>query len=258
MSGEDSSSTRCRRRAAWLWSRRRATLVGVSRAVHGSRWIDPALPAELNHSSQHRTAGIILHSDLLAADEIETVKGLPVTTAARTAFDLGRRKGLTRAVIRLDALIRATDVQSADVGLLAERHRGARGIVQLRRALTLVDAGAESPQETRTRLVLTNAGLAPERTQIDVYDRDGYHVGRVDMGWATWKVGVEYDGTHHWADPRQRARDIDRQAELEAQGWRIIRVSADILRIRPISIVVRVWQALQAAGAPIAAPNLNL
>lgn len=246
-------------RAAWLWSGRRATLVGVSAAaVHGTRWIDPALPAELNHSSQHKTAGIILHSDALAADEIETAKGLPVTTAARTAFDLGRRKGLTSAVIRLDALMRATGVQSADVGLLAERHRGSRGIVQLRQVLALVDAGAESPQKTRTRLVLTNAGLAPERTQIDVYDRDGYHIGRVDMGWATWKVGVEYDGTHHWADPRQRARDIDRQAELEALGWRIIRVSADILRVRPASIVIRVWQALRAAGASIAAPNLNL
>lgn len=71
------------------------------------------------------------------------------------------------------------------------------------------------------------------------------------MGWKTWKVDVEYDGDQHWTDPRQRSRDIDRQADLEAFGWRIVRVSADILREGPATIAVRVWQALQAAGASI-------
>ena len=142
-------------------------------------------------------------------------------------------------------------------GVSAAALHGSLWIVQLRTALKLVDPGSESPQETRTRLVLTNAGLPPEATQIEVYDRHGYHVGRIDMGWETWKVGVEYDGAHHWSDPRQRSRDIDRQVELESLGWRIIRVSADILRDRPATIAVRVWHALQAAGAPVPAPNLN-
>ncbi len=171
-----------------------------------------------------------------------------MTTAARTAFDLGRRKGLTLAVIRLDALMHATGVKAEDTASLIARRPGARGLVQLREAIALADAGAESPQETRTRLVLTKAGFRPERTQIDVFDSFGYHVGRIDMGWDTWKVGIEYDGAQHWTDPAQRARDIDRQAELENLGWRIIRVSADMLRDRPSTIVVRTRQALRAAG----------
>jgi hypothetical protein len=122
------------------------------------------------------------------------IRGIPVTTAARTAFELGRRYGVTLAVIRLDALMQATDVKTVDVDGLIDRHRGSRGIVQLREAIGLVDAGAESPQETRTRLVLTAAGLRPQRTQIDVFDRFADHVGRIDMGWDDWKVGVEYDG----------------------------------------------------------------
>jgi hypothetical protein len=245
--------------AAWLWSGRRATVVGYSAAaLHGSRWIEPRLPAELSHASQHKTAGIVLHCNTLGADEIATIGDIPVTSPARTAFDLGRRRGLVVAVIRLDALMRATRVTAADVAALAANHRGARGVVQLRKAVELADAGAESPQETRTRLVLTEAGLPPEGTQIDVFDRDGYHVGRIDMGWRTWKVGVEYDGQQHWTDPVQRARDIDRLAGLEAQGWRIIRVSAEMLRTNPTTIVVRVWQALQAAGAPLPPPTLNL
>ncbi|MDT5014817.1 MAG: hypothetical protein QOD39_977 [Mycobacterium sp.] len=235
--------------AAWLWSGRRATVVSVSAAaILGSKWIDTRLPAELNQSSQHKTRGIVLRNDTLLPNEITTVRGIPVTTAPRTAFDLGRRYGRTLAVIRVDALIQATGLRLADVDALIDRHRGARGVGQLREVLKLADHGAESPQETRTRLVLTDAGLRPSETQINVFTRWGRHVRRIDMGWRKWKVGVEYDGEQHWTDSRIRARDIDSQAELAALGWRIIRVSAEMLRFRPATIVERTREALRSAS----------
>jgi very-short-patch-repair endonuclease len=238
--------------AAWLWSGRRATVAGLSAAaLLGTRWIDAKRPAELNQLSRHKTKGIILHSDELWDDESCFVRGVPVTTAARTAFDLGRRRGLTTAVIRLDTLMQATKVKPSEVELIADRHRGARGTVQLREALGLADAGAESPQETRTRLVLTAAGLRPQRTQIEIINRFGGYVHRIDMGWVDWRVGVEYDGIQHWTDPDVRSRDIDWQAEAEALGWRIIRVSSDMLRYRQATIVERTRTALRAAGAPV-------
>lgn len=238
--------------AAWLWSERRATAAGLSAAaLHGALWIDAKLPAEINQPHRHKTNGILLHSDKLADDEVCVANRVPATTPAWTAYDLGRRRGLTTAVIRVDALMQATDLKPADIQLLVDRHRGARGIVQLREAISLSDAGAESPQETRTRLVLTNAGLRPQRTQIDVFRRFGDHVGRIDMGWDDWLVGVEYDGKQHWTDPAVRTRDIDKQAEYEALGWRIIRVSGDMLRYRPHVIVARTRAALRAAGAPV-------
>jgi hypothetical protein len=237
--------------AAWLWSRRQATVAGLSAAaLQGTLWIDAKLPAELNQPHRHKTNGILLHSDKLADDEVCVISGVPATTPARTAFDLGRRRGLTTAVIRLDALMQATNLKPTDVEVLANRHRGARGIVQLREAIGLSDAGAESPQETRTRLVLTDAGLRPERTQIEVFNRFGEFVGRIDMGWDEWLVGVEYDGIQHWTEPAVRTKDIDKQAEYEGLGWRIVRVSADMLRYRPSTIVARTRAALGAAGAP--------
>ena len=172
----------------------------------------------------------------------------PVTKAARTAFDIGRRRGLTTAIIRLDALLRATGVKADEVQALADRHQGARGVVQLRKALELADGGAESPQETRTRLLLIRARLPQPTTQIEVFDRFGYFVARLDMGWDDWKVGVEFDGAQHWTDPQQRARDIDRLAELESLGWRIVRVSGYMLRYHPQTFVNRTFDALQAAG----------
>ena len=237
--------------AAWLWSGRSATLAGLSAAaLHRTAWIDDWLPAELNRRSRDRARGVIVHSDLLDEDETCVHDEISLTTPARTAFDLGRRKGLTTAVIRLDALMHATDLKPADVELLADRHRGARGLVQLRQALLLADGGAESPYETKTRIVLIGGGLPRPHTQIAVLNDWGAVIARIDMGWDEWKVGVEFDGAQHWTDPVQRTRDIDRLAELQDRGWTIIRVSADMLRHRPHVVVARTRSALLAAGCP--------
>jgi restriction endonuclease-like protein len=238
--------------AAWLWSGRPATLAGLSAAaLHRTEWIDDWLPAELNRCSRDKARGIIVHSDTLDDDETCVRDGIRLTTPARTASDLGRRKGLISAVIRLDALMRATDLKAADVELLADRHRGARGVVQLRRALLMADGGAESPYETKTRLVLVGGGLPRPQTQIEVLNVWGAVVARIDMGWEEWKVGVEFDGAQHWTDSAQRTRDIDRLAELEARGWTIVRVSADMVRHRPDVVVARARNALRAAGCPL-------
>lgn len=236
--------------AAWLWSDRQGTAAGLSAAaLHGSRWIDADRPAELYRRNGKPVDGILIHRDELRDDEVCLVKGTRATTPVRTAFDVGRRVGWRRAVVRLDALCQATGLAPAEVEALADRHRGVRGIVQLRRVLDLVDGGAESPQETRTRLVLIEAGLPRPQTQIRVRDEFGEVFARVDMGYEEFKVAIECDGEQHWTDPTQRAHDIDRYAKLLARGWIVIRVSAEILRYRPHVIVERVCAALHAAGA---------
>ncbi|MFE9575642.1 DUF559 domain-containing protein [Nocardia sp. NPDC006044] len=68
------------------------------------------------------------------------------------------------------------------------------------------------------------------------------------MGWKEWRVAVEYDGAHHWTDPTQRTKDIDRLATLESLGWRVVRVNATLLHHRPHVILDRVRAALRAHG----------
>lgn len=248
-------------RAAYVWSRGAATVAGLSAAaLLGCRWIDDHHPAELVRRNGKPVAGIVIHRAELPDDEVCRVAGVRVTSPARTAFDLGRRPGVDNAVIRLDALCNATGARRADISALADRHRGARGMVQLRDVLRLVDPGAESPQETRTRLVLVRAGLPSVATQISVFDECNHFIARIDMGWERWKVGVEFDGAQHWTDPIQRTRDINRLAELEECGWRIIRVSSQLLSHAPRVVVERVAAALTAAGCslewPLAAREL--
>lgn len=240
-----------RAKAAWLWSGRSAVVAGNSAAaLLGARWVDPREPAELICDRKRPPPLIVVHNDTLLAGEVMAVGGVQVTSPARTVFDLARRKGLQKAVIGIDALLRATGIGVEDVQPLVIAHRGARGLKQLRRVLPLTDACAESPQETRTRLALLAGGLPRPQTQIVVRNEWGWVVARIDMGWEQWHVGVEYDGEQHWTDPRVRTSDIDRHAELERRGWRIIRVSAGLLRDRPDVMVERVRRALLAAGCP--------
>ena len=240
-----------RAKAAWLWARRDATVAGLSAAaLHGTKWIDASLPAELVRIGD-AVHGIVIHRDKLVGDEICEIDGIATTTPARTAFDLGRRGSrLEVAVIRLDALACATKLQRRHIDPLIERHRGARGIVQLRQAVDLMDGGAESPQETRTRLLLINAGFPRPTTQIVICNQYDEFVARIDMGWPEWRVGVQYDGPQHWTNPEQHALDIDQQAELQALDWKIIRVSRDLLRYRSSVFLGRTCEAMRAAGWP--------
>jgi hypothetical protein len=237
--------------AAWLWSGGEAVLARLSAAaLHGTQWLDDRRPAELVRANRHGPANLLLHTWDVAANETCVVDGMRCTTPARTAFDVGRTLTVDSAVPILDALMRATRLNPADVIALADARPGYRGVRRLRTAMAMADAGAESPQESRVRMILTRAGLPPVETQIEFHDRDGAPFIRVDLGWRQWRVAIEYDGVQHWSDARQRSWDIDRIAILESMGWTVVRVSAQMLG-RPDVVIARVTERLRAAGCPI-------
>lgn len=221
-----------RARAAWLWSRRRGIVAGRSAAaVHGAQWVDDRAPAQLLHPHRRPPAGIRTWSDTVARDEVQVIAGLPTTTAARTALDLACRNPVGAAVPAIDALARATALNLADVHALSERYAGRRGITRARRALTLVDAGAQSPRETWLRLLLIEAGFPRPQTQIPVYDPYGVLLAVLDMGWRDIKVAVEYEGDHHRTDRRVFNHDITRLETLTMElGWIVVRVTVEDTR----------------------------
>jgi very-short-patch-repair endonuclease len=234
-----------RARAAWLSTG--ATLAGISAAaVFGTKWLDSDAPAEIVRRDRHSQPGIVAHGYRVLDDEVCLAASVPVTTPARTAFDIGRRHPVQQAVPILDALCGATGVTVADVLAVADRWPGARGVRLVRSTMKLVDSASESPQESRLRMIVIRGGLPRPECQIRFPELRI----RVDMGWREWKVAVEYDGVQHWDDPAQRAWDIERIALLEAAGWVVVRFSARMLS-RPDVVVARVRDKLRAAGCPI-------
>ena len=231
--------------AAWLWSRQQAVIAGAAAsALHGSRWIDQAAPIELIWRNARPPQRVITRADLLLDGETHVLNGLSVTTPERTAFDIGRRGALGRAVADLDALAAATDFKVRDVVELAANHRHVRGLRKLEAALELVDAGSQSPKETWLRLLLIEAGFPKPRTQIPVLGRDGFPRYFLDMGWEDILLAVEYDGDQHWTNPAQHASDVDRLEYLNRMGWTVVRV---VSRHRPTDVIRRVrcaWDTL--------------
>lgn len=119
---------------------------------------------------------------------------------------------------------------------------------ELTKTLALVDGGAESPQETRLRLLLVRSITPRPVTQIPVRNQFGRVVRRIDMGYPEWKVGVEYDGEQHFTNATDYANDIERLEFLADMGWSIVRVSARQLGVERTKIVERVRGALARAG----------
>jgi very-short-patch-repair endonuclease len=238
-------SLRQRTVAAWLWSRREAVIAGIAAsAMHSAKWVDDDVPVELIWRNARAPQRVVTRYQLLLGHEFERLDGLPVTTPERTAFDIGRRGGLNRAVAQLDALAAATDFKVNDVFELVGAHRHTRGLRQLETALDLVDRGAQSPKETWLRLLLINAGFPKPRTQIPVLSADGFPRYFLDMGWEEIMLAVEYDGQQHWTDPRQHAEDVDRQEYVAKVGWTVISV---VSQHRPRDVIRRVqhaWEAL--------------
>jgi hypothetical protein len=249
-------SLRHRTEGAWLWSRRGAIVAGVAAsALHGAQWGDADIPVELVLSNTRPPRGIVARDQLLAEAEVTRVAGLPVTTLARTAYDLGRYLPRGPAVARLDALMRATPFSTEDVLLIAKRYPGARGVRRLRSVLPLVDGGAASPKETWLRLLLIGAGFPTPTTQIPVVE--GYcYLAMLDMGWPEFGVAAEYDGDQHRSDRRRYVKDQRRLRKLAEMGWIIVRVIAED---KPEDVIERVRRALLARGwrpEPLRSPSL--
>ena len=231
-----------RARAGWLWSRRRGIVAGLwASAVHGAEWVDVDAPLEILHGNRNPLPHIRVRGDRIEDHEVALIDGVPVTTPARTALDLGCWHPTDNAVAAIDALVRATDLKVAEIDLLVERYPGRRGIRLARTAIGLVDGGAQSPKETWLRLLLIRAGFPRPRTQIPVSDEFDDVIYYLDMGWEDFQVAAEYDGEQHRTDRWRYAWDVRRRETLERLGWIVIRVIAGN---RPVEIISRVRAAL--------------
>jgi very-short-patch-repair endonuclease len=188
----------------------------------------------------HPTSGVHVRTAATAGDVV-TDRDLRWTARTRTAVDLIRRGSLDEAVVLLDRLVRADVADLTDVRAAAAALPRCSGSRQARTAAALADGLAESPQETRLRLLLRGSGLPLPVAQHRVTD-DGRFVARVDFAYPGQRLAIEYDGVWH-GEPGQFARDRQRLNRLLAAGWRVLFVTAADLR-QPEGLIARIAAAL--------------
>ncbi len=181
--------------------------------------VDPTHPVEVympSGSGVRSRPGLVVRRGSIP-DAVE-VRGLLVTTLARTFGDLRRR------LQRVEMLILADQALRLGLGWFDD-----------------LAEPAESPMETRLRWLLLEAGLPRSRVQAPLHNAAGRFVGRADLYYPQARLVIEYDGTNH----RDRLiEDNRRQNALIDAGFRILRLTAADLRERPDAIVAQVRNAL--------------
>ncbi|NMO88982.1 type IV toxin-antitoxin system AbiEi family antitoxin [Actinomycetospora sp. TBRC 11914] len=225
---ETEVDTRVRIQALHAWSRERGVVAGPLAALaYGAEcpWEDPELV--LRQHCRLPPSDVTVRTDRLATDEVAERFGCPITSPARTAFDLARRTPLVEAVAAVDALAHACRLTDGHLRPLVEAHPRARGLVRVRRVLELMDPRAESPPETRLRLGLLDRGVPPGVPQHRVVLLTGERK-RLDLAWPTRMVALEYDGPEHRTVAGQN-RDAFHRARLADLGWDITVVTSAMI-----------------------------
>ena len=165
------------------------------------------------------------------------------TSPERTAYDLARwAPWFAERVVAVDTLAHCCGVELDAIRSLRRRYLGAHGGPYLAEVLRLVDRRAESPMESRVRLVLVFVGLPPEVQYPVLVNGRRY---RLDLAYPAQRVAVEYDGAGH-REQAQARRDLVREADLAAAGWRVLRFDARVVMSDPDRIVREVTAELAA------------
>lgn len=163
--------------------------------------------------------------------DVTKVAGIPVTTVARTLVDLAD-------VVHLESLAKAFSeaerMQRLDlkaVHAARARTRGRRGPGPVRLSAALAELEAQGTTLTRSSLevsfktLIHRAGLPKPQTNAPV---NGYEV---DAYWPDRKLVVELDGWGYHNTRRAFQRDRERDQDLMAAGYKVVRFThADIAR----------------------------
>jgi hypothetical protein len=212
---------------------------------------DPVTVVVPLHSRLRSQTHLVVRKARIDPEDLTTIFDLPVTTPLRTVFDIARSLPRDDAVIALDAFFKRRKAYPDKVLDYMDTRGWWPGVVAARSHLALSDGRAESPMETRLRLLLHDAGLPAPTPQFKIFRvlRDGRSkfVARVDLAYEDWKIAIEYDGDHHRERVTHRF-DMERQNELYLAGWTVLRFNADDVLRFPDKLLAVVRTALRRAG----------
>jgi hypothetical protein len=167
--------------------------------------------------------------------------GLRVSSPASTWAMLSNELTVRELIIVGDAVVRIP----RDGRGQAQPHRRLASIEQLRQAasapwrrgraaldeaLESIRVGSMSPLETDFRLGAVAGGLPEPDLDVEVRDRHGRLLGISDAVYPQQRTVVEVEGDHHRATKAQWNRDIQKYAAYAAEGWEVLRLTAEHIR----------------------------
>lgn len=206
----------------------------------------PAVEVLVAGRQARARAGLVIRRTVspLAASDLRRIDGLPVTSPARTVVDLaGELDGARLERLVHEAQVRRLASPQA-VRAALDRAGPVRGAAGLRRILEAARPGVtRSEAERLLTRILRGAELPPPRRNVVV--------GRYELDalWPGHRVVVEVDGWQFHGTRQAFERDRRRDMELQALGYRVVRVTWRQMRDEPLAVVARL-AALLARTSP--------
>jgi very-short-patch-repair endonuclease len=192
--------------------------------------------------------GVVHSAVRLTEGDVGLVEGVPVTTPARTLFDLSARLPPRVVEDLCDDLLRRGLMSCDALHEMAEDlplRGGPQGRRLLRRLAAERPVGrrpTESKLETQFERILDRNGEPSFERQVDVSDGRGW-IGRVDFADRAAAVVVEVQSALYHSSLTDRRKDADRIRRLRSAGWTVVEVTDDEIWRRPDRVLARVRAA---------------
>lgn len=207
---------------------------------------DPHTHVTVPHArDRRRREGLRVHVG--TGRQTATRGTVTLTSPAQTFCDLADELCLVDLVVCGDSLIQRGCLRIDDAPDRARtKPTGAVSLAQ--RAADLLRPGAESPMESRTRLMMVLAGLPEPVVNVTVHGDDGTAVYRLDLSYPVLRLAVEYDGRQHAEDPHQWGHDLTRREWFDDHGWRLLVMRASDVYDTPWETVRRIAAVMATRG----------
>jgi very-short-patch-repair endonuclease len=177
----------------------------------------------------------------LADGDVVRLRGLPVTSKARTVADCLRFLPQQTAQQILDRSQQRGG--PAPAAVLLQLPRGGSGVRQARRLLRAAD-GSVFAAERLCVALLRRGGIEGWRANVAV-DLCGRRIV-LDVAFVAARLALEIDGWAHHHDVDRFQADRRRQNLLVGSGWRVLRFTYADLTTRPDDVLRQVREALAA------------
>lgn len=145
-------------------------------------------------SGGHLADGLHTHSAPMDDFELSVVDDFAVTALARTVVDVARSSPFEQGVVVADAALHrglVTKTELADTVALASKRQG---VSMAHRVVAFADGRSESVGESRSRVLMHQAGLPTPELQWEVRNNLGVVVARTDFGLPEHRWVGEFDG----------------------------------------------------------------
>jgi hypothetical protein len=223
-------------------------------ALHGFDGVTSGvIELTIPHTRWHRRPGVVVHrSTMLPTGDVTRIGPIPVTTPARTIFDLGSVLAPGTLEEVLDVGERDVKVNARDVGarLVELRGPGRTGTTVVADVLTrrVTAAIPESVLERRFLRLLARGGLPAPVAQHTVTRPDGRQA-RLDFAYPEIRLAIELHGHIAHATRAQRTHDARRSNAVVVRGWRVLVFTWEDITQRANDVLATLRDALEGAAA---------